>query len=201
MFDESLIVTSPQPSKERSFLVKLFRYITDFDTSSRDNITYLQMGDFKVVVQPFFEINTDHEKVIAQSQIIDAGEVFERMSVKATKIRLNGTILIDSWEASRLDLGSGVRDISGKGSGESIHYYRQRIMLMALDEINRYIYAKNEILPIENPYLNKLGIEFILIKRMTTSPLVGSVGFEYSIDAVDATSNKNNKEETLIISQ
>lgn len=74
-------------------------------------------------------------------------------------------------------------------------------MLMALDEINRYIYAKNEILPIENPYLNKLGIEFILIKRMTTSPLVGSVGFEYSIDAVDATSNKNNKEETLIISQ
>ena len=74
-------------------------------------------------------------------------------------------------------------------------------MLMALDEINRHIYAKNEILPIENPYLNKLGIEFILIKRMTTSPLIGSVGFEYSIDAVDATSNKNNKEESLIISQ
>jgi hypothetical protein len=201
MFDESLIVTSPQPSKDPGFLVKLFRYITDFDASSRDNITYLQMGDFKVVVQPFFEINTDHEKVIAQSQIIDAGEVFERMSVKATRIRLNGTILIDSWEASRFDLGSGVRDIFGEGSGKSIHYYRQQLMLMALDEINRHIYAKNEILPIENPYLNRLGIEFILIKRMTTSPLAGSVGFEYSIDAVDATSNKNNKEETLIISQ
>ena len=201
MFDESLIVTSPQPSKDPGFLVKLFRYITDFDASSRDNITYLQMGDFKVVVQPFFEINTDHEKVIAQSQIIDAGEVFERMSVKATRIRLNGTILIDSWEASRFDLGSGVRDIFGEGSGKSIHYYRQQLMLMALDEINRHIYAKNEILPIENPYLNRLGIEFILIKKMNTTPLIGSVGFEYSIDAVDATSNKKNKEETLIISQ
>ena len=74
-------------------------------------------------------------------------------------------------------------------------------MRKALDLINRQVFQVNEIIEVKNPYLNKLGIEYILVESMTTNPLIGSVGFEYSIEAYDATSKKNNKEETLIISQ
>lgn len=110
---------------------------------------------------------------------------------------------MDKWKATLGDLatlGRGATQIV-TGTPDWNDAQRQNAMLEALDLINRQVFQVNEIIEVKNPYLNKLGIEYILVESMTTNPLIGSVGFEYSIEAYDATSKKNNKEETLIISQ
>ena len=190
-------------SKAKEFIRNLFTYIGDYNAASPDNVTYVEFNNtkFSVQIQPFFELNTSHGKVIARSQIIDGEEAFERMSIKTSKITFRGTILVDKWRQRGFDdLGSGTVQIA-TGTKDWNDKYRIDDMLEALDLINRQVFQVNEIIEVKNPYLNKLGIEYILVESMTTSPLIGSVGFEYSIEAYDATSKKNNKEETLIISQ
>lgn len=190
-------------SKAKEFIRNLFTYIGDYDAASPDNVTYVEFNNttFSVQIQPFFELNTSHGKVIARSQIIDGEEAFERMSIKASKITFRGTILVDKWRQRGFDdLGRGAVQIA-TGTKDWNDKYRIDDMLEALDLINRQVFQVNEIIEVKNPYLNKLGIEYILMESMTTSPLIGSVGFEYSIEAYDATGKKNNKEETLIISQ
>lgn len=190
-------------SKAKEFIRNLFTYIGDYDAASPDNVTYVEFNNtkFSVQIQPFFELNTSHGKVIARSQIIDGEEAFERMSIKASKITFRGTILVDKWRQRGFDdLGRGAVQIA-TGTKDWNDKYRIDDMLEALDLINRQVFRVNEIIEVKNPYLNKLGIEYILVESMTTNPLIGSVGFEYSIEAYDATSKKNNKEETLIISQ
>lgn len=190
-------------SKAKEFIRNLFTYIGDYDAASPDNVTYVEFNNtkFSVQIQPFFELNTSHSKVIARSQIIDGEEAFERMSIKASKITFRGTILVDKWRQRGFDdLGRGAVQIA-TGTKDWNDKYRIDDMLEALDLINRQVFQVNEIIEVKNPYLNKLGIEYILMESMTTSPLIGSVGFEYSIEAYDATGKKNNKEETLIISQ
>jgi hypothetical protein len=190
-------------SKAKEFIRNLFTYIGDYDAASPDNVTYVEFNNtkFSVQIQPFFELNTSHGKVIARSQIIDGEEAFERMSVKASKITFRGTILVDKWRQRGFDdLGRGAVQIATRTKDWN-DKYRIDDMLEALDLINRQVFRVNEIIEVKNPYLNKLGIEYVLVEGMTTSPLIGSVGFEYSIEAYDATGKKNNKEETLIISQ
>lgn len=190
-------------SKAKEFIRNLFTYIGDYDAASPDNVTYVEFNNttFSIQIQPFFELNTSHGKVIARSQIIDGEEAFERMSVKASKITFRGTILVDKWRQRGFDdLGRGAVQIATRTKDWN-DKYRIDDMLEALDLINRQVFQVNEIIEVKNPYLNKLGIEYILVESMTTNPLIGSVGFEYSIEAYDATSKKNNKEETLIISQ
>lgn len=190
-------------SKAKEFIRNLFTYIGDYDAASPDNVTYVEFNNtkFSVQIQPFFELNTSHGKVIARSQIIDGEEAFERMSIKASKITFRGTILVDKWRQRGFDdLGRGAVQIATRTKDWN-DKYRIDDMLEALDLINRQVFQVNEIIEVKNPYLNKLGIEYILVESMTTSPLIGSVGFEYSIEAYDATGKKNNKEETLIISQ
>lgn len=190
-------------SKAKEFIRNLFTYIGDYNATSPDNVTYVEFNntEFSVQIQPFFELNTSHGKVIARSQIIDGEEAFERMSIKASKITFRGTILVDKWRQRGFDdLGRGAVQIATRTKDWN-DKYRIDDMLEALDLINRQVFQVNEIIEVKNPYLNKLGIEYILVESMTTSPLIGSVGFEYSIEAYDATGKKNNKEETLIISQ
>ena len=190
-------------SKAKEFIRNLFTYIGDYNAASPDNVTYVEFNNtkFSVQIQPFFELNTSHGKVIARSQIIDGEEAFERMSIKASKITFRGTILVDKWRQRGFDdLGRGAVQIA-TGTKDWNDKYRIDDMLEALDLINRQVFRVNEIIEVKNPYLNKLGIEYILVESMTTNPLIGSVGFEYSIEAYDATGKKNNKEETLIISQ
>ena len=192
-------------NKAKEFIRNLFTYIGDYNAASPDNVTYVEFNNtkFSVQIQPFFELNTSHGKVIARSQIIDGEEAFERMSIKTSKITFRGTILVDKWKATLGDLatlGRGATQIV-TGTPDWNDAQRQNAMLDALDLINRLVFQVNEIIEVKNPYLNKHGIEYILVESMTTSPLIGSVGFEYSIEAYDATSKKNNKEETLIISQ
>lgn len=190
-------------SKAKEFIRNLFTYIGDYDAASPDNVTYVEFNNtkFSVQIQPFFELNTSHSKVIARSQIIDGEEAFERMSIKTSKITFRGTILVDKWRQRGFDdLGRGAVQIATRTKDWN-DKYRIDDMLEALDLINRQVFRVNEIIEVKNPYLNKLGIEYVLVEGMTTSPLIGSVGFEYSIEAYDATSKKNNKEETLIISQ
>lgn len=190
-------------SKAKEFIRNLFTYIGDYDAASPDNVTYVEFNNtkFSVQIQPFFELNTSHGKVIARSQIIDGEEAFERMSIKVSKITFRGTILVDKWRQRGFDdLGRGAVQIA-TDTKDWNDKYRIDDMLEALDLINRQVFQVNEIIEVKNPYLNKLGIEYILMESMTTSPLIGSVGFEYSIEAYDATGKKNNKEETLIISQ
>lgn len=190
-------------SKAKEFIRNLFTYIGDYDAASPDNVTYVEFNNtkFSVQIQPFFELNTSHSKVIARSQIIDGEEAFERMSIKASKITFRGTILVDKWRQRGFDdLGRGAVQIATRTKDWN-DKYRIDDMLEALDLINRQVFRVNEIIEVKNPYLNKLGIEYVLVEGMTTSPLIGSVGFEYSIEAYDATGKKNNKEETLIISQ
>ena len=190
-------------SKAKEFIRNLFTYIGDYDAASPDNVTYVEFNNtkFSVQIQPFFKLNTSHGKVIARSQIIDGEEAFERMSIKASKITFRGTILVDKWRQRGFDdLGRGAVQIA-TGTKDWNDKYRIDDMLEALDLINRQVFRVNEIIEVKNPYLNKLGIEYILVESMTTNPLIGSVGFEYSIEAYDATGKKNNKEETLIISQ
>jgi hypothetical protein len=190
-------------SKAKEFIRNLFTYIGDYNAASPDNVTYVEFNNtkFSVQIQPFFELNTSHGKVIARSQIIDGEEAFERMSVKASKITFRGTILVDKWRQRGFDdLGRGAVQIATRTKDWN-DKYRIDDMLEALDLINRQVFRVNKIIEVKNPYLNKLGIEYILVESMTTSPLIGSVGFEYSIEAYDATGKKNNKEETLIISQ
>lgn len=190
-------------SKAKEFIRNLFTYIGDYNAASSDNVTYVEFNNtkFSVQIQPFFELNTSHGKVIARSQIIDGEEAFERMSIKTSKITFRGTILVDKWRQRGFDdLGRGAVQIA-TDTKDWNDKYRIDDMLEALDLINRQVFQVNEIIEVKNPYLNKLGIEYILVESMTTNPLIGSVGFEYSIEAYDATSKKNNKEETLIISQ
>lgn len=190
-------------SKAKEFIRNLFTYIGDYDAASPDNVTYVEFNNtkFSVQIQPFFELNTSHGKVIARSQIIDGEEAFERMSIKTSKITFRGTTLVDKWRQRGFDdLGRGAVQIA-TDTKDWNDKYRIDDMLEALDLINRQVFQVNEIIEVKNPYLNKLGIEYILVESMTTNPLIGSVGFEYSIEAYDATSKKNNKEETLIISQ
>ena len=190
-------------SKAKEFIRNLFTYIGDYDAASPDNVTYVEFNNttFSVQIQPFFELNTSQGKVIARSQIIDGEEAFERMSIKASKITFRGTILVDKWRQRGFDdLGRGAVQIATRTKDWN-DKYRIDDMLEALDLINRQVFRVNEIIEVKNPYLNKLGIEYILVESMTTNPLIGSVGFEYSIEAYDATGKKNNKEETLIISQ
>lgn len=190
-------------SKAKEFIRNLFTYIGDYDAASPDNVTYVEFNNtkFSVQIQPFFELNTSHSKVIARSQIIDGEEAFERMSIKTSKITFRGTILVDKWRQRGFDdLGRGAVQIATRTKDWN-DKYRIDDMLEALDLINRQVFRVNEIIEVKNPYLNKLGIEYVLVEGMTTSPLIGSVGFEYSIEAYDATGKKNNKEETLIISQ
>ena len=190
-------------SKAKEFIRNLFTYIGDYNAASPDNVTYVEFNNtkFSVQIQPFFELNTSHGKVIARSQIIDGEEAFERMSLKTSKITFRGTILVDKWRQRGFDdLGRGAVQIA-TDTKDWNDKYRIDDMLEALDLINRQVFQVNEIIEVKNPYLNKLGIEYILVESMTTNPLIGSVGFEYSIEAYDATSKKNNKEETLIISQ
>ncbi|WP_279050339.1 hypothetical protein [Alistipes indistinctus] len=190
-------------SKAKEFIRNLFTYIGDYNAASPDNVTYVEFNNtkFSVQIQPFFELNTSHGKVIARSQIIDGEEAFERMSIKTSKITFRGTILVDKWRQRGFDdLGRGAVQIA-TDTKDWNDKYRIDDMLEALDLINRQVFQVNEIIEVKNPYLNKLGIEYILVESMTTNPLIGSVGFEYSIEAYDATSKKNNKEETLIISQ
>jgi hypothetical protein len=190
-------------SKAKEFIRNLVTYIGDYNAASPDNVTYVEFNNttFSVQIQPFFELNTSHGKVIARSQIIDGEEAFERMSIKASKITFRGTILVDKWRQRGFDdLGRGAVQIA-TDTKDWNDKYRIDDMLEALDLINRQVFQVNEIIEVKNPYLNKLGIEYILVESMTTNPLIGSVGFEYSIEAYDATSKKNNKEETLIISQ
>ena len=190
-------------SNAKEFIRNLFTYIGDYNAASPDNVTYVEFNNtkFSVQIQPFFELNTSHGKVIARSQIIDGEEAFERMSIKTSKITFRGTILVDKWRQRGFDdLGRGAVQIA-TGTKDWNDKYRIDDMLEALDLINRQVFQVNEIIEVKNPYLNKLGIEYILVESMTTNPLIGSVGFEYSIEAYDATSKKNNKEETLIISQ
>ena len=190
-------------SKAKEFIRNLFTYIGDYNAASPDNVTYVEFNNtkFSVQIQPFFELNTSHGKVIARSQIIDGEEAFERMSIKASKITFRGTILVDKWRQRGFDdLGRGAVQIATRTKDWN-DKYRIDDMLEALDLINRQVFRVNEIIEVKNPYLNKLGIEYVLVEGMTTSPLIGSGGFEYSIEAYDATGKKNNKEETLIISQ
>ena len=190
-------------SKAKEFIRNLFTYIGDYNAASPDNVTYVEFNNtkFSVQIQPFFELNTSHGKVIARSQIIDGEEAFERMSIKASKITFRGTILVDKWRQRGFDdLGRGAVQIATRTKDWN-DKYRIDDMLEALDLINRQVFRVNEIIEVKNPYLNKLGIEYVLVEGMTPSPLIGSVGFEYSIEAYDATGKKNNKEETLIISQ
>jgi hypothetical protein len=190
-------------SKAKEFIRNLFTYIGDYNAASPDNVTYVEFNNtkFSVQIQPFFELNTSHGKVIARSQIIDGEEAFERMSIKTSKITFRGTTLVDKWRQRGFDdLGRGAVQIA-TDTKDWNDKYRIDDMLEALDLINRQVFQVNEIIEVKNPYLNKLGIEYILVESMTTNPLIGSVGFEYSIEAYDATSKKNNKEETLIISQ
>jgi hypothetical protein len=190
-------------SKAKEFIRNLVTYIGDYNAASPDNVTYVEFNNtkFSVQIQPFFELNTSHGKVIARSQIIDGEEAFERMSIKTSKITFRGTILVDKWRQRGFDdLGRGAVQIA-TDTKDWNDKYRIDDMLEALDLINRQVFQVNEIIEVKNPYLNKLGIEYILVESMTTNPLIGSVGFEYSIEAYDATSKKNNKEETLIISQ
>lgn len=190
-------------SKAKEFIRNLFTYIGDYDAASPDNVTYVEFNNttFSIQIQPFFELNTSHGKVIARSQIIDGEEAFERMSIKASKITFRGTILVDKWRQRGFDdLGRGAVQIATRTKDWN-DKYRIDDMLEALDLINRQVFQVNEIIEVKNPYLNKLGIKYILVESMTTSPLIGSVGFEYSIEAYDATGKKNNKEETLINSQ
>lgn len=190
-------------SKAKEFIRNLFTYIGDYNAASPDNVTYVEFNNtkFSVQIQPFFELNTSHGKVIARSQIIDGEEAFERMSIKTSKITFRGTTLVDKWRQRGFDdLGRGAVQIA-TDTKDWNDKYRIDDMLEALDLINRQVFQVNEIIEVKNPYLNKLGIKYILVESMTTNPLIGSVGFEYSIEAYDATSKKNNKEETLIISQ
>lgn len=190
-------------NKAKEFIRNLFTYIGDYNAASPDNVTYVEFNNtkFSVQIQPFFELNTSHGKVIARSQIIDGEEAFERMSIKTSKITFRGTTLVDKWRQRGFDdLGRGAVQIA-TDTKDWNDKYRIDDMLEALDLINRQVFQVNEIIEVKNPYLNKLGIEYILVESMTTNPLIGSVGFEYSIEAYDATSKKNNKEETLIISQ
>lgn len=190
-------------SKAKEFIRNLFTYIGDYNAASSDNVTYVEFNNtkFSVQIQPFFELNTSHGKVIARSQIIDGEEAFERMSIKTSKITFKGTILVDKWRQRGFDdLGRGAVQIATRTKDWN-DKYRIDDMLEALDLINRQVFRVNEIIEVKNPYLNKLGIEYVLVESMTTSPLIGSVGFKYSIEAYDATGKKNNKEETLIISQ
>lgn len=190
-------------SQAKEFIRNLVTYIGDYNAASPDNVTYVEFNNtkFSVQIQPFFELNTSHGKVIARSQIIDGEEAFERMSIKTSKITFRGTILVDKWRQRGFDdLGRGAVQIA-TDTKDWNDKYRIDDMLEALDLINRQVFQVNEIIEVKNPYLNKLGIEYILVESMTTNPLIGSVGFEYSIEAYDATSKKNNKEETLIISQ
>lgn len=189
--------------RAEEFIVNLFTYISNYDATDSSSVRHLSFNNknFHTLVQPFFEITTSHSKVVSRSQIIDGEEVFERMSVKATEIDIRGTILVDQWKQYGFqNLGRGAVQIA-TDTQDWNNAYKQREMLDAIDIVNRQVYKPNETIQVENPYLNQMGIEYILIISMNTSPLVGSVGFEFSIKALDATNKKDNLKQTLIISQ
>ena len=166
-------------SKAKEFIRNLFTYIGDYDAASPDNVTYVEFNNTKFSVQilQLFELNTSHCKVIARSQIIDGEEAFERMIIKTSKITFRGTILVDKWRQRGFDdLGRGAVQIATRTKDWN-DKYRIDDMLEALDLINRQVFRVNEIIEVKNPYLNKLGIEYVLVEGMTTSPLIGSVGF------------------------
>lgn len=189
--------------KVKDFISELFSYAVSFDASSNSYIAQISfyVNGEEIKLQPFFEISTSHSKVVARSQIIDGEEIFERMSVKTTEITLNGRVLVKQWSQTDFSgLGRGLSQIL-TGTPDPALASRQYDLLQALSLVNRKIYKPNDIISVSNLYLNYLGITDVLIVSMNTSPLVGSVGFEFSIRALDATNKKDNVKESLIISQ
>jgi len=130
-----------------------------------NNPSWIVVGG--VVLPPDTIIHFDGEKVIANGKIIDGVEVFERISRKATEIEFEGVI----------------RDKNS--SGQNI--FPQDAIANLYDTI----FLTDTVQTLQNTYLNKLGIQEIVIRSISPATVRGSTNIPFRMKCFENVPGKS----------
>lgn len=147
------------------------------------------------------QISIDGSKIIAQSQILDGVAVYEKVTRKPYNIDLDFVVrgikktqptgiipgltfnkpIINQWVF-------GMEDSEDNG----IYY-------PGITTINGYCWETDKVLPIENVFLNKLGIQQIIISDIQMTTIRGSINLPVKFKCLEDYYSIKTQGTTLII--
>ena len=140
------------------------------DTTNQPSIVILNSIQLPIDVT----ISLDDEKVIAESKILDGVSVYERVSRKPFNIDLNFTI----------------REQNALGQ----YIFGQKTAATIITSI----WQIDEVVPVVNSFLNKLGINEIIIKNITFATDRGTTNILCSLKCLE-NYNSNGQQTSLIV--
>jgi hypothetical protein len=163
-----------------------FQYIIDF-TTNKTEIRWLPLPPDVIII-------IDGEKIIAESQILDGVMLFERVSRKPFDIDFNFTI--------RNNIDKSPSNSSFQNIINNVQYNltNNTGTKFPQDAINDYIsilWNPNEVVKVRNTLLNGIGINELIIKKITITPIRGSTSVSGTIKCLE--NCHDNKGGTLVI--
>jgi hypothetical protein len=135
----------------------------------------------------------DDEKIIAESKILDGASIFEKVSRKPFSINFEFTIRQRINEKFDTVRQSATNTINTSLTGRGRFVFPQSVIENYIENI----YKPDQVVKIENTYLNGIGITELIIKSATLTTIRGNTDVMGSLKCFE---NYNSIEgETLVI--
>lgn len=130
------------------------------------------------------EFSIKGDKMIAISQIIDGGQLFERVTEKAHQIDF--TFVLREYENAKRSIAPLDNSIIRFYNKYVTPTYQKQIYpISELKKIWQSIWKKNEIVKVENSILNSIGIVEIVCQDISLSTKRGFLGIEMKLSGLE----------------
>jgi hypothetical protein len=153
------------------------------------NVSQVVLGGFTLPYDVIITINGN--KIIAQSQILDGVAVFERVTRKPVEIEFDFVMRSKNTTQRTATLGSF-----------SLPLAKQTEWVFPLTETSEMmqkIWIKDQVLEVDNVYLNKLGIKQVILQDIQLTTIRGKTDVPVRIKAIEDYYSTKQQGTTLII--
>ena len=152
------------------------------DLNDTNQVCFVSLNGIRLPID--VQISLNGTKVIAQSQILDGVSVFERVTRKPFDIDFDFTM-------------RDQKVAQAKGLKPSINTW-----IFPLDETNAlfgYIWEPDKVLQVQNLFLNKLGIQQVIVSDIQISTIRGNVDVPIKLKTIEDFYSTKTQGTTLLI--
>jgi hypothetical protein len=166
-------------------------YIKNTGSDNGSNVCEVRLAGILLPLDVQFSVNGN--KLIAESQILDGVAVYERITRKPYEIDFDFTMRSQTPVITKSNISV---------AGLKIPQARVNKWSFPLDETNdifQNVWALDKVIKVENVFLNKLGIQQVIIADIQITTIRGSIDVPIKIKTKEDFYSTNSVGTTLII--
>jgi len=133
----------------------------------------LNNGVQEIVMPPDTVIIPDAEKLLVKTNILDGVSAFERILRFASFMELRGTVRMQDIDGTRYNNTTPPAGLTGNINNVFPQEY--------INDIWEYVFLPNTVLVLKNSFLNGIGIQQVIVEKMSYMPGQGTTNVGYRL--------------------